>query len=342
MLAAEVGTVLKWQLTQRFILVLVASPVFLGDLGCGSDADPAPTDGAVEMDAANPDGNLNTDPDGSPNDGSPNDAGTADAVVDAGPCGVGYELQDGACVDSNECESLANACDPLTECTNTDGSYTCSDCPDGYESSDGGRTCIDVNECEADSPQCAAIACTNTPGGFDCECPTGWADPVGDGSRCIDHNECLDEGSGHDCDANALCTNRLGSFHCQCRPGYRPDGNSCTSLAPPSGFEGGPVFGVDDFVRQVDGADLNGDGELDVVAATARYGDINIFLSDGMGGHADPIQVVVGGETRDIVITDLVGDASPDIVATNRNGNSLSVIEGDGAGGFSAGRFHWR
>lgn len=36
-------------------------------------------------------------------------------------------------VDFNECAFDDGGCDPLTNCTNTDGSFICSSCPPGYD-----------------------------------------------------------------------------------------------------------------------------------------------------------------------------------------------------------------
>jgi hypothetical protein len=42
------------------------------------------------------------------------------------------------CADINECAVNNGGCDPLTTCTNTAGSFRCSNCPPGYTGS--GRT----------------------------------------------------------------------------------------------------------------------------------------------------------------------------------------------------------
>ena len=43
-----------------------------------------------------------------------------------------------------------------------------------------------------------------------------------------DVDECNGEGSGHNCDVNAVCTNTDGSFMCECKDGWSDDGVSCT------------------------------------------------------------------------------------------------------------------
>jgi len=76
--------------------------------------------------------------------------------------------------DINEC-LIAGSCDPLTNCTNTPGSYTCSPCPDGYDGT--GKTGC--------TPTCVP-GCSN--GGTcihpdQCMCPSGFG-----GSRCQSTN----------------------------------------------------------------------------------------------------------------------------------------------------------
>ena len=45
-----------------------------------------------------------------------------------------------------------------------------------------------------------------------------------------DEDECNGEGSGHNCDTNAVCTNTEGSFMCECKDGWNGDGVICTGI----------------------------------------------------------------------------------------------------------------
>ena len=47
----------------------------------------------------------------------------------------------------------------------------------------------------------------------------------------IDNDECNGEGSGHNCDMNAVCTNTEGGFTCECKDGWAGDGVTCTGKA---------------------------------------------------------------------------------------------------------------
>ncbi len=77
-----------------------------------------------------------------------------------------------ACVD---------VCDDNATCQDVDGSFECV-CKDGY--SGDGTECEDIDECAAETDNCAG-SCTNTDGGFECECPDGLA---GDGVTCCEAN----------------------------------------------------------------------------------------------------------------------------------------------------------
>ncbi|CAI8022003.1 Adhesion G protein-coupled receptor E2, partial [Geodia barretti] len=51
-------------------------------------------------------------------------------------CLAGYEMDEGNCVDIDECTDGPNDCDVNFECINTPGSFTC-ECPTGYEINEG-------------------------------------------------------------------------------------------------------------------------------------------------------------------------------------------------------------
>ena len=104
----------------------------------------------------------------------------------------GFDLQ---YADINECLSYKGGCE--YQCTNTQGSYTCS-CPTGYSlyshTACKGKSshiqnsclkiiiCIDINECSSHNGGCSSI-CKNTPGSFYCQCHIGYS-LANDGFTC--------------------------------------------------------------------------------------------------------------------------------------------------------------
>ncbi len=149
------------------------------------------------------------------------------------PCAAGYERVGGACVDINECTGLNHACDSLTTCTNTPGSFVCGPCPQGYRGT-GAMSCVDIDECADGSARCSAlVACSNTPGSYRCgDCPAGY---TGDGHSCSDINECAENLDR--CDPLVACTNVAGSYECGvCPTGYVGGGSTgCVDIDECSG-----------------------------------------------------------------------------------------------------------
>jgi hypothetical protein len=81
--------------------------------------------------------------------------------------------------------------------------------------------------------------------------------------------------------------------------------------------------------------DLDGDGDLDVVAATSAGADV--WLNRGAGAFARPYAVDTGTNASDIVVDDVNGDGALDLVTGGLlPAAAVSVNLGDGDGGFSA------
>ncbi|KAH3698613.1 hypothetical protein DPMN_086156 [Dreissena polymorpha] len=198
------------------------------------------------------------------------------------------------CTDIDECQKRdQNDCHYYSNCTNTQGSYTCK-CIEGYDDLEGnrGRKCEDHNECE-DPPntQCSfwlnkTRACVNLNGGYICICNKGW-----NGTKCDnDINECLEP---HPCGEHAHCTNLFGSYNCSCPPQY-PQGNAFLGC-----FE--PVI----ISFETNGTRFNGDNEiLDTFQIPNRFpyfGTYYTLFRPSMDGFLaldfQPLYNQYGGET---------------------------------------------
>jgi hypothetical protein len=90
--------------------------------------------------------------------------------------GYWYYPADQKCLDVDECMTFTdNDCHPNADCTNTEGSFTCS-CWSGF-GGDGKDQCVDLNECEMSwVHECKApnAICTNTVGSYKCSCKQGF------------------------------------------------------------------------------------------------------------------------------------------------------------------------
>uniref|UniRef100_A0A4W5R9V6 Latent-transforming growth factor beta-binding protein 4 n=1 Tax=Hucho hucho TaxID=62062 RepID=A0A4W5R9V6_9TELE len=77
---------------------------------------------------------------------------------------------EGICMDIDECNVNATVCGSHGFCENTVGSFRCL-CDRGYQESQEGLGCVDVNECDLLSGVCGEALCENVEGSFLCMCP---------------------------------------------------------------------------------------------------------------------------------------------------------------------------
>jgi len=252
--------------------------------------------------------------------GCGDDACTGGACVDSGQtCQLATECDDGlactedacvaqqcehhpvVCADGLSCVEGICRCNEGTACGNdvcvdlTDDPLHCGDCATACdadaETCEAGQ-CVDADECEAGTDDCAANAtCTNTAPGFECACNAGF---VGDGVQCS-ADECAT--GDHNCDVNAICTDTPTAFTCACNAGYVGDGVTCVDVdecatntdtcddapdacvnlagsyacACPAGYDG-------------NGEDANGCADLDECLARSDNCDANATCTNTVGG----------------------------------------------------------
>ena len=108
---------------------------------------------------------------------------------------------------------------------------------------------------------------------------------------------------------------------------------------------GDGTFGAPRYVGTTPGtrflslADLNGDGNLDIVAGSFSDGSISVLFGHGDYTFSKPVSYPATGigsavGLQPYAVGDQNGDGKPDIVAVNPDSNVIQVLLNDGAGGF--------
>ncbi|MEO2016921.1 MAG: VCBS repeat-containing protein, partial [Fuerstiella sp.] len=98
-------------------------------------------------------------------------------------------------------------------------------------------------------------------------------------------------------------------------------------------------------VWDMETADLNGDGNRDLVTSNIRHDFVSVMLGNGAGGFGSPIKVDVGpaGPTSPphqvgpygLAITDFNGDGNEDVAVVVMGADAVRILLGDGTGALS-------
>ena len=107
-------------------------------------------------------------------------------------------------------------------------------------------------------------------------------------------------------------------------------GNFTLALGNPDGTFDAPVEILFAGAHRPLVADVNLDDYPDVQVSSSSLDRINVYLNDGAGGLAMPVQLDVGGPARSVDVGDLNGDGAADIVAafTGGQGGGVAVFIG--------------
>jgi len=94
---------------------------------------------------------------------------------------------------------------------------------------------------------------------------------------------------------------------------------------------------VDRGPRWIAVADVNDDGNRDILVANADAGSVSVLLGDGKGifHNASGSPVAAGHLPNDIAVADMNGDGNLDLVIANHQSPYLTILLGDGTGKFA-------
>ena len=90
-----------------------------------------------------------------------------------------------------------------------------------------------------------------------------------------------------------------------------------------------PEVGV--LPRSVIAADVNGDGNLDLICANYNDNTLSVLINVGNGNFVTAGTYPVGGRPYSVTAADVNGDGRPDLISANSASNTLSVLSNTSA-----------
>jgi hypothetical protein len=122
----------------------------------------------------------------------------------------------------------------------------------------------------------------------------------------------------------------FSSYDAIAGPGSLPPPFSSKDLFP--GYETRTGSGA----RSVAAADLDSDGDIDLIVANSGVSNISVLRNDGFGNFGSKVDFPTGAEPVFLVHVDVSGDGVPDVITANERADTVSVLLGLGNGAFAA------
>ena len=108
-------------------------------------------------------------------------------------------------------------------------------------------------------------------------------------------------------------------------------GNGDGTFQIPLGTQILTTDGTPDFIAA---ADLNGDGDVDVIVVNQNDENVSIFLGNGDGTFQSQQTYATGSGPNSLVVADFNGDGAPDLAVSNQNDSTISILLSNGDGTF--------
>jgi hypothetical protein len=101
------------------------------------------------------------------------------------------------------------------------------------------------------------------------------------------------------------------------------------------GFVLSSTFAAGSNLSSITAADVNGDGQVDLICSDASNNQLIVFTNNGSGGFTVSSTNNVGSDPNSIVAADINGDGKMNLICANFGGDgSLTVLTNNGGGGF--------
>ena len=103
-------------------------------------------------------------------------------------------------------------------------------------------------------------------------------------------------------------------------------------------FQAGSTAAVGATPYGVSLGDIDGDGDLDALAANALASNVSVLLNNGSGAYTAGTAIGVGLGPYSVTLGDVDGDGDLDVLTPNYSENTVSVRLNNGTGTFTAGQ----
>jgi uncharacterized protein (DUF2141 family) len=119
-------------------------------------------------------------------------------------------------------------------------------------------------------------------------------------------------------------------------PAHNSSGNTLMVLTNngSGGFGSNATLTVGTGPIDVAAADLNGDGQVDLISANITDNTLTVLTNNGSGGFGFSATLPVGAGPSCVVAADVNGDGCLDLISANSHTNTLTVWFNNGSGGF--------